>query len=123
MYLNNYTITDHIITPEEGSVICYCKAVGGVTNGYVAYSNDTTAASILDIGWCATLPSNGSYIVQDNQDLTALPTNASIPFEEDGYVVVAATNKNNICIHPRWSGTHDEEFEAYVAPSTIALPT
>lgn len=118
MVLENMTISNGYIVGAQGSYVCYCKAVGGVDNGYVAYSE---GGYITDIGWCADLPQEGREVVTDNQIVTT--TLASIPFEENGYVVVVTSNINDLCIHPKWSGRADEEYEEYVSPSVINFPT
>ena len=119
MTLNNMTISNGYITStQDTSYVCYCKAVGGVTNGYVAYSS---GGYITDIGWCAEIPQETSEVIQTNKNVTS--TVASIPFDEDGYVVVAVSNTSDICIHPKWSGVADENYEAYTTPSTITFPT
>ena len=118
MVLNNCTIANGYITSETGKYICYCKAVGGVTNGYVAYSS---SGYITDIGWCASLPQESIVVSTANKQVTS--TVASIPFSQNGYVVVVVTDISDICIHPKWSGVADMEYEAYTAPSVITFPT
>lgn len=118
MVLNNCTIANGYITSETGKYICYCKAVGGVTNGYVAYSS---GGYITDIGWCASLPQESTAVSTTNKQVTS--TVASIPFSQNGYVVVVVTDVSDICIHPKWSGVADIEYEAYIAPSVITFPT
>ena len=118
MYIQNATINNNVITSNSGTYLCYCHAKGGVTNGYVAYSS---GGHIRDIGWCENLPDIGEYVVTTGQSVSS--TLASIPFDDDGYVVVVVTSMNDLCIHPKWSGSADTEYEAYVAPSVINLPT
>ena len=119
MVLNDMTISSNgYITGEEGSYVCYCKAVGGVTNGYVAYSE---GGHIINIGWCASLPQESSNVVLTGASVT--DTLASIPFNTDGYVVVALDSTSDICIHPKWSGAADTTYEEYVEPSVITFPT
>ena len=118
MYIGNANISGGKIARNTGTYVCYCKAVGGVTNGYVAFSSNGT---ILNIGWCAELPAIGSDVVTTGAAITS--TLSSIPFSENGYVVVVVSNMEDLCIHPRWSGGADEDFAEYVAPSEIDLPT
>lgn len=118
MYVANATIDNGVIASDIGTYLCYCRAKGGVTNGYVAYSE---SGQIIGIGWCENLPTIGEDVVTADASITS--TLASIPFDEDGYVVVAVTSMNDLCIHPKWSGRADNDYADYVAPSTITLPT
>lgn len=119
MVLNNMTISSNgYITGETDSYVCYCKAVGGVTNGYVAYSS---GGHIKNIGWCAGLPQEASSIVLTNASASA--EMATVEFNDNGYVVVSMDSAADICIHPRWSGAADLTYEAYVEPSVITLPS
>lgn len=118
MYISNATITTGEITSNSGTYIAYCHAKGGVTNGYVAYSRN---GYIRNIGWCATVPTIGASVVTTAASVSN--TLASIPFDDDGYVVVVVTNLSDLCIHPKWSGAADTEYQEYAAPSTISLPT
>lgn len=118
MYIGNANISGGKIVRNTGTYVCYCKAVGGVTNGYVAFSSSGT---ILNIGWCAELPAIGSDVVTTGAAITS--TLSSIPFSENGYVVVVVSSMEDLCVHPRWSGSADEDFAEYVAPSEIDLPT
>ena len=118
MVLSNMTISNGYIVDTSNKYICYCKAVGGVTNGYVAYSE---SGAIENIGWCDSIPQESSPVITTNNNVTS--TLASIPFNEDGYVVVVTTDINDICIHPKWSGSADTQYEEYVNPSVITFPT
>lgn len=118
MILNNMAFSNNVIVEATGKYICYCKAVGGVTNGYVAYSQ---GGYIEDIGWCASVPQESVEVVTTNKNVTT--TLASIPFDSDGYVVVVVSDPTGLCIHPKWSGTADEQYEDYVSPSIITFPT
>lgn len=117
MCLENMTIENGYITSHSGTNVCYCKAVGGVDNGYVAYSS---SGQIQNIGWCATLPQEGSAVSIAGQAVEA--NLASIPFDENGYVVVVVGNKSDICIHPKWSGSADTIYQPYRDPDVIDIP-
>jgi len=97
---------------NSGTNVCYCRAKGGVTNGYVAYSS---GGYIVDIGWCADVPALGSDVVSTGASVTN--ELASIPFDDDGYVIVVANSMTDLCIHPKWSGAADNDYAAYVEPS------
>lgn len=118
MYIQNATISNGKIVNSNGTYVCYCRAKGGVNNGYVAYSEN---AYIRNIGWCANLPAINETVITTNQSVSN--TLASIPFEQDGYVVVVVTNVTDLCIHPKWSGSADTDYKDYVEPSIINLPT
>ena len=60
MVLTNASFNNGIIVQNTGTYACYCRAKGGVDNGYVAYSE---SGKILDIAWCATVPTVGASIV------------------------------------------------------------
>lgn len=118
MVLANASFSSGKIIQNTGTYACYCHAKGGVDNGYVAYSE---SGAILDIGWCANIPTIGADVITTRQSVS--DSLASIPFDDDGYVVVIASSTADICIHPKWSGSADTEYAAYVAPSTITIPT
>lgn len=117
MFIQNASINNGLIVSNTGTYLCYCRAKGGVDNGYVAYSE---SGRIRNIGWCANLPAIGEAVITTGQSVSN--TLASIPFDNDGYVVVVATSMNDLCIHPKWSGSADNEYSDYVAPSVITLP-
>lgn len=118
MYIADANISGGKIASNAGTYVCYCRAVGGVTNGYVAFSGE---GYISNIGWCATLPAIGSDVVTTGAAITS--TLSSIPFDDNGYVVVVVSDMDDLCVHPKWSGSADEDFAEYVAPSEIDLPT
>ena len=118
MVIANASISNNQIQQQQGSYIGYCKAVGGVTNGYVAYSSSGT---ISNIAYCSVLPSIGVSVSTASASVSN--TLASIPFNNNGYVVVALSSTSDLCIHPRWSGAGDTQpYEEYME-SEIALPT
>lgn len=118
MYIQNATISNGKIVGNNNTYVCYCYAKGGVPNGYVAYSE---GAYIRNIGWCEDLPAINETVITTGSSVSN--TLASIPFEQDGYVVVVTTDISDLCIHPKWSGSADTDYQAYVAPSVINLPT
>lgn len=121
MYLANAAIAnDNHIISNTGTYLCYCYAKGGVTNGYVAYS---ASGKINNIAWHSDVPVIDDIVITENQSVTS--TLSSILFDNDGYVVVEVNNEagmDDLCVHPRWSGSMDEIYEAYVAPSVITIP-
>ena len=119
MYMSNMSINNSsgIITQTGNNYVCYCKAVGGVTNGYAIYSS---SGAIVRAGWCADLPHESSQVTLSLNSTSSL---SHVVFEQTGYVVVEVTSMDDICIHPSWSGTHDEYSSNYVSPSSIILPT
>lgn len=119
MYMPNMSINSSsgIITQTGENYVCYCKAVGGVTNGYAIYSS---SGAIVRAGWCAELPHESSQVTLSSNSTSSL---SHVVFEQTGYVVVEVTDMDDICIHPSWSGTYDEYSNNYVSPSSIILPT
>ena len=118
MVLPNASISNGKIIQNSGTNVCYCKAKGGVPNGYIAYSE---SGQIIDIGWCATQPVLDSDIITTGSSYSS--TASSITFNDDGYVVVVTNSTSDLCIHPKWSGSNDDIYEEYVEPSTIPIPT
>ena len=115
------------IRSSDNTYVAWCKAVGGLSAGYVAYSNtnytDATlepSGHILNLGYCATKP---SFNVEVTTIETPDPVFSTINFEDDGYIVAAVDNINYLAMHPRWSdSTKDFHYEDYTV-STIALPS
>lgn len=122
-YLFGYTISDGTIVPSTGKYVCYCRALAGSPSGYIAYSSGGYLIPGA-VGYCATVPSNGTQLTQTEEEWDKRDAyNASLMIEEDGYIAVAVNNKNDLCMHIRWDDEEDEEYEEYVAPSTIAIPS
>lgn len=117
MYIANATFANGTIS-NGANYVAYCRAKGNVDNGYVAYSENEY---ILGIGWCANIPAIGSTVVTTDAAVSA--SLASIPFVEDGYVVVEVTDMTDLCVHPKWSGSADTDYAEYVEPSVITFPT
>lgn len=124
MFIENAIITNNTIIENIGTYVCYCKAVGGVTNGYVAYSE---GGHIQNIGWSASLPQFNDTVVTDNK--TVAEQISSIEFDNNGYVIVVVDNMDDLVIRPTWSiegplKENDELvwYEPYTAPSVINFP-
>ena len=120
MYINDATISNGTIISNAGSYVGFCRAVGNIPNGYVAYSG---GGGITGIGWSSALPSLGTNVSTTSASVTA--SLASISFENNGYIAVAISSNNlaELCIHPKLDGSADTVFEAYTSASEIALPT
>lgn len=122
-YLSNYTISDGTVVPSSGQYVCYCRALAGSPSGYIAYSSGGYLIPGA-IGYCATAPSNGTQLIQTEEEWDKRDAyNASLMIEEDGYIAVAVSSKDDLCIHIRWDDEEDEEYEEYVTPSTINIPS
>lgn len=122
-YLSDYTISSGEIVPSIGKYVCYCRALAGSPSGYVAYSSGGYLIPGA-VGYCSTVPSNGTQLTQTEEEWDKRDAyNASLMIEEDGYFVVAVSNKDDLCIHIRWDDEEDEVYEEYVAPSTINIPS
>ena len=124
--IEGYTVSSSgTVTASAGSYVCYIHAIGGLDNGYTAYDPNNT---ITRIGWLATIPTTsttGIYVTPDGNKVTAItndPTTSYISAVEDGYICVACTNIDDLCVHPTWSGSADEETGAYNA-AVIVIPT
>ena len=126
MVLSGYTLTAAGgIAAQSGSYVCFAHAVGGLDNGYIAFDSN---ASITRIGWSDAIPtssSSGITVSVDNVFVTAITNNNTksyITNVEEGYIVISCTNITKLCIHPKWSGSADNEFADY-SQSIINLPT
>lgn len=118
MFIADASISGPSIISSPGTYIGYCKAVGNVNNGYVAYSS---SSAIKNIAYSSIMPSIGNTVTSSGATVTG--NVSSITFENNGYVVVAVSNLNDLCIHPKWSGAEDTTYASYITPSEIALPT
>lgn len=101
--------------PLIGSSICIIKSIGGLDTGYVAYSKSGT---INRIGWSDVYPtvSSSIYVTVDGTYVTSLSLGAitsSIVTTTNGYICIATTDKDALCVHPRWSGNADTQFAEY----------
>ena len=120
MYISDATISNGTIISSTGNYVGFCRAVGKIPNGYVAYSS---GGGITGIGWSSALPSLGASVSTASASVTA--SLASISFESNGYIAVAISSNNltELCIHPKLDGSADTVFKAYTSASEIALPT
>lgn len=126
MILAGYTISAAgKVTAQSGSYVCYAHAVGGLDTGYIAFDSN---ASITRIGWCDAIPTtstSGITVTVDNVFVTAITNNATksyITNTQEGYICVACTNNTKLCIHPKWSGSADNDYADY-SESIIQIPT
>ena len=116
MYIADANISGGKIASNAGTYVCYCRAVGGVTNGYVAFSS---AGYISNIGWCAMLPAIGSDVVTTGAAITS--TLSSIPFDDNGYVIVVVSDMDDLCVHPKWSAKRRLILEQNMCPITLMV--
>lgn len=115
-FIADYTINAQgDFKPLVGSYICIVKAIGALATGYVAYSKSGT---INRIGWTNAYPTATSsiYVTVDGTYVTSLSLGAitsSLCASMQGYICIATTDKDSLCVHPRWSGAADIEFADY----------
>lgn len=115
--LDGYTINaSGNVVASAGSYVCWVHAVGGLTDGYTVFSD---SSNIVRVGFLATVPNAGttgiSLVAADAETTYITP-------QADGYICVATTDINSLCVHPRWSGYEDSTFEDY-EESVIPIPT
>lgn len=111
-----YGIVENTIAAQANHYLCFCEAVGGLEQGYVAYLPDGT---IYNIGFSSVLPEvdgiiNMMGIIDENLGVIT-------GFSEDGYVVVETSTITDLQIHPQWSGKANTEVAAYESPSVITF--
>lgn len=118
MYLTGKTIDeDGNIVNLTNSYVAYIHAVGGLDEGYTVYD---PSGSIVRLGWTKNIPTASTTGI-DMDGATLSETLSYIDVEEDGYICVALTNKNNLVVHPTWSGVKDT-YEYEYSASTISIP-
>lgn len=104
------------IVVASGYYVAYVHAVGRLSQGYTAYASDN---SIIRVGYIDNIPSAGDSvdILSENSGL-----NTGLLFSNDGYLCIATTNPETLCVHPTWSGYEDTTYESY-SESVITIPT
>ena len=119
MILTDFTINaSGAVTPLTGSYVAFIHSVGGLDNGYTVHSS---GGGIVRVGWNEAMPASGTTGI-DLAGATLNATTSYIEFDDDGYICVATTDINGLCIHPRWSGYEDATYEAY-NQTVIPIPT
>ena len=111
-----YGIVENTIVAQANHRLCFCEAVGGLEQGYVAYLPNGT---IYNIGFSSVLPEAGGTIdmmgtIDENLGVIA-------GFNINGYVVVETSTITDLQIHPQWSGKANTEVAAYETPSIITF--
>jgi hypothetical protein len=135
--LSGYTINaSGEIEASAGSYVAYIHVVGGLENAdagtnrkgdYTIYSSNS---AIVRVGYSATVPttsstvtlsgSDGITVVDNGEDAAAMLS--YITFPKDGYICVATTDIDTLCVHPEWSGYEDKTYADYTE-SVIDIPT
>lgn len=101
---------DYNLASDESYNVYAIKAVTGLSNGYVIYHKSGSSISWAGVGDEAESPDMiFSATVHTSTYDIVYPT-AQFP-----YIVFSAKKdeENMICVHPRWSGYRDEEYEDY----------
>lgn len=100
-------------TEDNGVYSVAIYAVTGLSDGYVIYDSASgiTAAGI-----------GSGRTAEIDSATTSLGEMVSIvyPTAEKPYILVTTTDIDGLCIHPRWSGYRDEDYEEY-SESEIAI--
>ena len=111
---------------NTGFTTYFIKAITGLENGYVLHSESGklslgAGVSVADNYEDATdqnvdFEYGNTEVIEANKTLVVYPTTA-MP-----YIIfsVADGDESDICVHPRWSGYRDEDYEDY-AESMIDL--
>lgn len=107
--LNSYNKdadTEICTTVEENDeYLITIKAVERLEDGYIVYSTTSAISSCLITdgeggdGTATEIVAGALYVVY--------------PTYEYPYISIVTDDKDSICVHPRWSGIKDEEYEAY----------
>ena len=132
MFIANATIdSNNTIIPSNGDYVIYARvpinAYKSRDTDFTIYSEDK---SILRAGILNKVPEMGD-VIRISDDLVDYNTELSyIRFTSEAesfpdntyYVVVAVSNKDNICIHPTWSGYMDKVYQEYLL-NEIIIPT
>ena len=124
MILHNYTINmNGVITAASGAYVAFCKAPFSDYEGYVIYDPNS---SIIRVGYLDTVPEPGKIVDTSNVSLDGTFSLCEVPEtsvnNNVGYICVACTVIDELCIHPRWSGANDRITEPYNV-TTIDIPT
>lgn len=107
--LNSYNKdadTEICTTVEENDeYLITIKAIKGLDNGYIVYSTTSAISSCLI--------TNGEGDDDRATEIVAGALYVVYPTNEYPYISIVTDDKDSICVHPRWSGIKDEEYEAY----------
>ncbi len=109
--------TNGKISEASSSYVIYFKCLGKQT--YTIYNSK--ASSITRVGYLATAPTISSTVTvlsavttaSSGQACTNNTTRTHVTPSADGYLVVAATDIENLCCHLTWSGYNDDVYESY----------
>lgn len=118
--LEDYSIDgDGNVSVSSGMYVCWCKAVGGLADGYTIYAK---SGVLTRVGWYDEVPDSTTEGIElDGATLGSSLSyydNSDLP---DGYICVATTDPEGLCIHPTWSGYEDETYEEY-STSFVQIP-
>lgn len=93
---------------EDGGVYTVAiLCVAGLANGYTIFDDNEgiTGVGISDSA-TGTVDTTGAEL--DARLSYATPT------EEKPYLIITTTDIDTLCVHPKWSGYRDEDFEDYM---------
>ena len=124
--LTGYTINSSgNITASSGVYVVYFKVLGGEV--YTVYNE--TANTTVRAGYSATVPTTSSSVtllntVSSSEWADYLVNNTYMKHyqpNDDGYLVVATSNIENLCCHLTWEGVKDDIYESYF-DYTLEIP-
>ena len=106
--VNDYSTDDYTLNENMDSKIWGVKAVTGLENGYVVYHPDDTDFWVGVYSPDNDVMSFSATVHTDTYDVV-------YPTDEFHIIVfnVSEYSDNKICVHPRWSGYRDEDYEDY----------
>lgn len=124
--LTGYTINSSgNITASSGVYVIYFKVLRGEV--YTVYNE--TANTTVRAGYSATAPTTSSSVtllntVSSSEWADYLVNNTYMKHyqpNDDGYLVVATSNIENLCCHLTWEGVKDDIYESYF-DYTLEIP-
>lgn len=116
--LSGYTINSSgAITASSGIYVIYFKVLGGEV--YTVYNE--TPNTTVRAGYSATAPTTSSSVtllstVSSSEWADYLVNNTYMKHyqpSEDGYLVVATSNIDDLCCHLTWEAVKDDIYESY----------
>lgn len=101
---------DYNLINDGDSAIYAIKAITGLSNGYVVYHKSGSS-----ISWAGVVDEMVHPEMSFSTTIHTSTYDVVYPTAEFPYIVfsVRKDEDNTICVHPRWSGYMDEEYEDY----------
>lgn len=101
---------DYNLINDGDSAIYAIKAITGLSNGYVVYHKSGSS-----ISWAGVVDEMVHPEMSFSTTIHTSTYDVVFPTAEFPYIVFSARKDEEgmICVHPRWSGYMDEEYEDY----------